>query len=150
MTCRPSSWDAISPARAPSTDLSNNRGVRQAARAEADFAAGHATRVAGEAHGPPDHAADEVVVAVRDNGPGVPQAEQEAIFREFYGGRGEHTHSKGGVGLGLAIARRVARLLDGELRVESEVGMGSTFSLRVPYRIPDISEEEPDRGARMS
>ncbi|MCX7597455.1 MAG: ATP-binding protein [Armatimonadetes bacterium] len=84
----------------------------------------------------------DVAIAVADNGPGIPESEREAIFREFYRGKSGAVQSRPGAGLGLAIARRVARLLGGELTVESEVGAGSTFWLRFPYRYPDLTGEK--------
>lgn len=89
----------------------------------------------------------DVAIAVTDNGPGIPESEREAIFREFYRGKSDLAQSRAGAGLGLAIARRVARLLGGDLTVESEAGRGSTFWLRFPYRYPELSGEEDHTGA---
>lgn len=82
----------------------------------------------------------EVLIAVSDTGPGIAEAEQEAIFDEFYRGKGELTQARTGAGLGLAIAKRVATFLGGTLTVQSELGQGSTFFLRFPYQPPDVSE----------
>jgi len=68
-------------------------------------------------------------IRVIDTGPGIASEDLDRIFDEFEqagGGR------KGGTGLGLAISRRLAELLGGTLRVESEVGAGSTFVLSLP------------------
>src|SRR5918999_1382876 len=69
-----------------------------------------------------------VSVSVADTGPGIARAERDRIFRPFY------TRDGGGTGLGLPIARGLARALGGELRLESEVGKGSRFELRLPAR----------------
>lgn len=72
-----------------------------------------------------------VLIEVRDSGPGIAEPDQERIFREF-----ERLESKGsaggGVGLGLAIVQRVARLLNLPLTVRSAPGRGSTFAVGVP------------------
>lgn len=65
---------------------------------------------------------------VSDTGPGLAPENQGVIFEEFEQVKG----TKGGTGLGLPISRRLARLLGGDLLVESEVGAGSTFILRLP------------------
>jgi signal transduction histidine kinase len=77
------------------------------------------------------------VVWVSDEGPGIAEEHQERIFEAFR--RGE-SHGQAGVGLGLTIASQAAKLLEGELTVESTVGVGSTFRLALPA--------EPDEGKR--
>jgi light-regulated signal transduction histidine kinase (bacteriophytochrome) len=68
------------------------------------------------------------IVHVADNGPGIAPADQDRIFERFEQG-GE---SSQGAGLGLAIARRLARGMGGEIKLRSEPGAGSTFSLVLP------------------
>ncbi|KQN32934.1 PAS-domain containing protein [Sphingomonas sp. Leaf38] len=74
---------------------------------------------------------DDVLIEVRDNGPGIAAADRERIFEEF-----ERLESKGsaggGVGLGLAIVRRIARLLGAAVELRSAPGQGTTFAVRVP------------------
>ena len=67
-----------------------------------------------------------VYVGVADSGPGIPPSERERIFRPFWSRDG------GGTGLGLAIARELAVALGGKIELESEVGTGSRFDLRLP------------------
>ncbi len=75
---------------------------------------------------------DWIQIAVEDAGPGIPAERQEEIFEPFTQLDGSTTREKGGTGLGLAVARRHARLLGGDVDVKSAVGEGSTFSLRLP------------------
>jgi signal transduction histidine kinase/HAMP domain-containing protein len=73
-----------------------------------------------------------VRIAVCDSGPGIPAAERERIFEEFYQiGNPERDRSQG-LGLGLAIVRRLAQLLGLQITLESEPGRGSTFSVTMP------------------
>jgi signal transduction histidine kinase len=72
-----------------------------------------------------------VRIRVRDTGPGIPADARERIFELF-----QQLHPgdlrKKGVGLGLALARRFARAMGGDLTVESTMGEGSTFTLTLP------------------
>lgn len=70
------------------------------------------------------------VARVQDFGPGIAPADLEHLFDEFY--RADADAGVEGHGLGLSVSRRIARLLGGELTVESEVGRGSVFSLWLP------------------
>jgi two-component system, OmpR family, sensor kinase len=69
-----------------------------------------------------------IAVSVSDSGPGIGPAERERIFRPFWSRAGD------GTGLGLPIARQLAQALGGQLALESEVGKGSRFELRLPAR----------------
>jgi signal transduction histidine kinase len=93
--------------------------------------------------------ADAVRIRVRDTGPGIPADARERIFELF-----QQLHPgdmrKKGVGLGLALARRFARAMGGDLIVDSVVGEGSTFTLTLPASHVDapapIHEHGPHAG----
>lgn len=74
----------------------------------------------------------QVEISVRDTGPGIPRDKREEIFREFVQLANPERDRTKGLGLGLAIVRRLATLLDGTVTVESKVGGGSRFSVRLP------------------
>ncbi|MGA8209853.1 MAG: HAMP domain-containing sensor histidine kinase [Nocardioidaceae bacterium] len=80
--------------------------------------------------------ADEVVVTVSDEGPGIPVADQEHLFDRFYRVEGPLTHDFGGSGLGLAICREVALAHGGRIWVDSHPGQGSAFSVALPADLP--------------
>jgi PAS domain S-box-containing protein len=93
------------------------------------------------ATGPDRRQGDWFCLTVRDNGPGIPKEKQASLFQEFVrlaeGG-------EAGVGLGLAISLRIARLLGGDITLESEAGQGSTFTLWIPVHAEEARER---RGA---
>lgn len=76
--------------------------------------------------------ADTVVARVADTGPGIPSGKLESIFEPFVQLTAAPRERQGGVGLGLAISRDLARAMDGDLTVESTVGVGSRFTLTLP------------------
>ncbi len=73
-----------------------------------------------------------VKLDVADTGKGVPESRQAAIFRRFY--REEEVHDQPGVGIGLYLAREIVTRQGGYIKVASEVGRGSTFSVFLPRR----------------
>ena len=79
-----------------------------------------------------DAAREEMTVAVADSGPGIQPAKLERIFEPFEQADNSSTREAGGTGLGLAISKRLAEALGGSLSVESEVDVGSTFTLTLP------------------
>lgn len=71
-----------------------------------------------------------IAVSVADTGKGISPEDRERIFDKYY--QTDKSHSKRGLGLGLAICKRIVQLCNGTLEVESEVGVGSTFTVRLP------------------
>ena len=77
----------------------------------------------------PQHGGEWIALSVTDTGPGIPEDKRETIFQEFTRLDPSAPH---GAGVGLAISRRLARLLKGDVTVDSEPGRGSTFTLWLP------------------
>jgi len=80
-----------------------------------------------------------LVVRVSDTGPGVPAALQHRIFEPFFQIDQRLTRAHGGVGLGLAVARQLARSVDGDLRIDSSE-IGSVFALEWPFKSGDAAQ----------
>jgi signal transduction histidine kinase len=78
-----------------------------------------------------DHG-DAVEIAVRDNGPGIPESERERVFEPFYRLDRARSNSHDGAGLGLSIARNVARSHGGDVTLANRPGGGLVISLRLP------------------
>jgi len=95
-------------------------------------------RVAAVGEGDAQWPGEWVRIDVEDTGPGVPAEKHDEIFTEFTR-LSTHTADRG-AGLGLAIARRLAQLLGGDITLESEPGRGSTFTLWLPR----LSVDAPD------
>ncbi|HEX3596432.1 MAG TPA: HAMP domain-containing sensor histidine kinase [Polyangiaceae bacterium] len=76
---------------------------------------------------------DFVVASVSDTGPGIPPEQRAAIFEEYWQAPASR-QSRTGAGLGLAITRRLVRMHGGTIGVESEMGQGSRFTVRLPIR----------------
>lgn len=86
----------------------------------------------------------KIRIDVTDTGRGIPKGDPEKIFQVFY------TKSKGGLGLGLPIARRIVEEHGGRLTVESEPGRGSRFSVLLPIRSAEAAPQVVAKAARES
>lgn len=81
-------------------------------------------------------AEETIIVSVKDTGCGIPQADLEKVFSEYHQLSNPTRDRTKGLGLGLAIVRRLCKLLGVEMKLESKVGDGSTFSLSLPVGDP--------------
>ncbi len=93
------------------------------------------------------HRGDTVEIAVTDRGIGIARADQERVFERFFRVDKARSRATGGTGLGLAIVKHVAANHNGSIRLWSQPGTGSTFTLCIPD-YPDTDEDDPaDRAA---
>jgi two-component system sensor histidine kinase SenX3 len=78
---------------------------------------------------------DYVEITVSDNGIGIPAAEIDRIFERFYRVDYARSRANGGTGLGLAIVKHIAAIHGGDVSVWSQVGQGSTFTIKIPAHL---------------
>jgi signal transduction histidine kinase len=83
-----------------------------------------------------------ILLEVRDSGQGIPEADLARIFDRFYRTKSARNSTTSGTGLGLAITREIVQRHGGDLSVESELGIGSTFRVRIPteHLAPDPAD----------
>jgi len=82
-----------------------------------------------------------LIIAVVDNGIGIEEDKKEKIFEAFRQSDGSTTRKYGGTGLGLTISKRLANMLGGDIKLQSQIGVGSTFSIVLPLKKDIINHE---------
>ncbi len=87
-------------------------------------------------------------IAVSDEGIGIPAAELDRVFEQFYRVEDPMTMTTGGSGLGLYISRELARAMGGDISVQSRLGEGSTFVLRLPRKLEEGQHEKTSSSRR--
>ena len=91
-----------------------------------------------------------VLLWVEDDGCGIPRSEQERIFEKFYRIGSELRRQTQGVGLGLSIVKHLAEVHGGRVRVHSNVGEGSRFTVEIPLRVGSSSSQSNPESARTT
>jgi two-component system, NtrC family, sensor kinase len=103
--------------------------------------AGHAMQTMGEIHIATRTAGDHVEIAIRDTGCGIPEENLKRIFDPFF-----TTKPVGkGTGLGLNVAYNIIKKHGGEIKAASQVGEGTTFTIRLPIELPENIAPTADR-----
>ncbi|MCK5281260.1 MAG: response regulator, partial [Cyclobacteriaceae bacterium] len=93
-------------------------------------------------HGETIESPDQIEFSVSDQGPGIPENSMDKIFTRFYQLEGESHQKTAGTGIGLSLVRDLVKLNHGEIKVESEIGKGSTFIVRLPLGKDHLKENE--------
>lgn len=88
----------------------------------------------------------QVALQVSDTGVGIPSDQLERIFERFYQVNGSIWRRYGGIGLGLALVKEIARTYGGQVSVESQVGEGSTFRVLLPVAGDTLQTKEDPHG----
>jgi len=84
---------------------------------------------------------ETVEIKIADNGVGIPPDQLRLIFEPFFTTKQPDEHGRGGTGLGLSVCRQIIEQHHGRIRVESVAGKGSSFTVKLPKRLPADGEE---------
>jgi len=94
---------------------------------------------------------DLIEFQIKDTGLGISEADQARVFERFYKADAARDRSKGGSGLGLSIAKKIVDLHHGTISVQSQLGIGTTFTVCLPINnIPAITQADPALAAPTS
>jgi two-component system, OmpR family, sensor histidine kinase SenX3 len=107
-------------------------------------------RVVVAAHSQAGNDDDYVEITVSDNGIGIPAAELDRIFERFYRVDYARSRANGGTGLGLAIVKHIAAIHGGDVTVWSQVGQGSTFTIRIPAHLHKAGPAAQDQATFLN
>jgi signal transduction histidine kinase/CheY-like chemotaxis protein len=107
---------------------------------------GHITVRATREAGPE---ADWIHIGVTDTGIGISEKQRGRLFTDFMQADSSTTRKYGGTGLGLALSRRLAEMLGGTIAVESTLGKGSTFTVRLPMSLAEVPHASALRGDNL-
>ncbi len=99
--------------------------------------------------------ADALLIEVRDNGVGIPEADLPYVFDRYYQSDVVAPYQTGGTGIGLALVKELSMLMGGDIKVKSREGEGTRFKLRLPFQekrqdLPVHHQQRPDQTASQS
>jgi signal transduction histidine kinase/CheY-like chemotaxis protein len=97
---------------------------------------------------------NELILTVVDTGRGIPPEDLSRVFERYFQTSRNDTPLEGGTGIGLAIVKELAEVLGGHINVESNIGVGSTFSVRLPVKsttnLPEVSQKASEQKGKKS
>lgn len=88
-----------------------------------------------------NHQSGMAEIRIADSGVGIPPEQLRLIFEPFYTTKAPDENGRGGTGLGLSVCRQIIEQHHGRIRVESVVGKGSTFTVKLPLQWPSVDEQ---------
>ncbi|TKC98312.1 sensor histidine kinase [Polyangium fumosum] len=134
---------------APATVLGHSRNLERLLRNLIENAVRHSPK-GGRVEVVVEPRGDTIEAAVSDEGPGIPEAERVRVFEPFYRGVRERADDMPGAGLGLPIARQIARAHGGDVLFDATRSKGSRFVVRFPAAREGDAEREPREGERAA